>query len=208
MERLLSQIAYRPIRFEKKRVYYFDKDGVYCSATVEEIKSGKEDRLQGVRQNKNGKYEVTLVSSLFFGREIENSMILKMAGARMQEGESFEKFMSIARNLKIETHELPQGLDRFIGRIASPTFYRVPENFNKRSFDFIYIDVMILTESAMPNREEYIEENKKEILDRAVAKLKSSKEFQDFKVPVTALKISRMTLMRKLSMIQIVFEKK
>ena len=201
MENLLTQIMFFPIRHCNNIIYYFNENGTYCSISVEDFKKGKESQLRNVFIRQDGS-----VYTYFPYYLTPNDIIRRKAVVNMKVGDNIDKFINLLNTTELQKRELPKGLDRFICKIERPVFSRIPENPNPKTFDFIHIYVSIVSENAIPNRSEYIKENKNEILQRVLKKIEDSKQFKKYGVPINILRLSKMTLIKSQSLLQIVFE--
>ena len=203
MEDLLTQIMFLPIRLYKNTIYYFDENGIYCSISVEEYKEGKETRLRNVFFREDGKCH-----TFFPWYLTQNDIIRRKAIVFMEVGDTIDRFMELLSTTKLQKHGPLEGLDRFICKIDKPIFSRTPENPSSMTFDFIHVDVSIVSEDVIPNRIEYIKKNKNEILQRVLKKVADSPQFKKYGVPINILRLSKITLIKSQSLIEIIFEVK
>lgn len=205
MREVISLINY-VLRVCKKRVYYFDENKIYKSISLE---MAKKRNLKGIHFVSEDRCFLDVRYSMYFP-EIEycteNLVLWKKAVTKLKEGDTIEDFKNYLSSTRIESHEKPSGVDRFIGKIDKPIFVREPENENKNTFDYIYIDILII-QNWETDKMEYIKENMYEIRRRVVEKLQNDRSFEKYGVPINFLKISRITLKRD-SILQFVFELK
>lgn len=154
-------IKNKPIRKYEGKFYYFDKDGIYRCVSEEQL-----DEKQRI--------EWEDISRCFFARFIyleigimcNNVRLTRKAISKLKVGDTLEVFDEYLENTTFQKHNKPENLDRFIAKINNPIFQRIPENFNKDTFDYIFIEIMILSEWE-EDRLSYIYKNQEEILKRA-----------------------------------------
>ena len=189
------------------KIYFFDMFGTVCSMPVEKVNEGTCEYIKGLHLNSSkGPY----ISSYHLSRICTKKSILQMVFARLCEGDTLDDFERLLKTCKPapKGSKKPTGLDAFICKIDSPIFYRSPDNLNENTFDYIYIDVSIRSDSIMENRDEYLNAHIKEIAERVAEKLENSKDFQKYGVPINFLRVCRTTIKRKSSVLQFVFELK
>lgn len=198
-------IIMRPIHEARKKVYYFDTNGIYSSIPKDEI---TQHLLKGIFVHKNGDVSINIASYYLYG--CNNLQISQMALVRLKEGDTIERFEELLATCKPapRNSRKPQGIDAFICKIDTPIFYRSSDNPNTNTFDYIYIDVSILSQNAMNNRDEYLKEHINEIRQKVAEKLNNSREFKRYDVPINFLRVCRTTLKRKSNILQFVFELK
>lgn len=79
----------------------------------------------------------------------------------------------------------------FILTVNRPVFRRADTNKKRNTFDFIDIEMVIRSTDVDKKK---VIENKQEIFDKAIAKLKTSKQFQKYGVPLSFLKMYQFVL--------------
>lgn len=201
MRKNLEKIKKNVLRKAGGYVYYFDEEGIYRKVPIGEV---EKLNLLNVHIFEEGDfwYDQYDIRKLI----CENFNIAIKAICKLKEGDILDKLAYYIENTKIESHKKPEGLDRFITRIETPRFERVPENTNKNTFDFIYIDVNIVS-TWEEDRKQYIKNNMDKIYKRITQKLESSKTFNKYGVTTNFLKIARVTLKND-SVLQFVLELK
>lgn len=202
MREVLEKIANIAIRSRKGNVYFFDKEGIYRKVTANEA---IEMRLRHIYTRENGGVCIDLVEFARYIPNVTNQTLINKAICKLVPGDEIEKFEEYLQIVEINSNDKPQGLDRFITKIQKPYFMRNPENINKNTFDYIEINVNIVSEWE-EDRKEYIRKHREEIWQRVISKLKESKEFQRYGVPVNFLK-ARITI-TKSSILKFTFELK
>lgn len=202
MRELLEKIAYIAIRSTKGNVYFFDEEGIYRRVS---IKEGKEMKLKYFYVRKDGRTDLDLTKLTPYITYVTNKNLISKAIGKLIPGDEIEKFEEYLKTVKLEARDKPKGLDRFITKIQTPCFVRKPENTKTNTFDYIYVDVNIVSEWE-EERKGYIEKNFDEICKRVIGKLEESKKFQKYGVPVNFLN-ARITL-TKSSIVRFVFELK
>ena len=191
------------IRCAGNEIYFFNENGIYEKLS---IKEAKERNIQNFGNYDLSKCYLRGYIELEKILNIDNALLIKKALSQIQLGDTVEKFLRILTETKLEKRPKPEGIDRFIIRIDKPIFVRSPESLNPNTFDYIYMDVMIITEWEC-DRISYIKEQRDEILKRVIAKLQTNSNFNKYGVPVNFLKLSRMTI-KKNNVLQCVFELK
>lgn len=203
------------------KIFFFDENGIYQS--IDENDYGYVDLCGAFHVNKNAKNRK--IKGILMSRDDRifvippswhdvdcprDDRIVKMALSRMKEGDSieqFEEYLKSCRPAPAYTYTI-NGIDRFICRIDRPIFYRSHDNLSPNTFDYIYVDVSILSENAMKERDKYLKDNISEIRKRVAEKLANSREFKKYGVPINFLRVCRTTLKRKSNVLQFVFELK
>lgn len=190
------------------KLYYFDEKGIYRCVSLEEA----------IRRNLiiNSYWNLAEFVSEFpcgiwyrsyiLDCEIDNERIIAKAICRLEEGDTIKDLEYYLSITKIEKYPKPEGIERFITKIEKPQFVRSPGNNKKETFDYIYIDVNIISHWE-EDRLKYIQKHRKEIDEMVIDSLERSKEFQKFGIPVNFLKVSRITLRRD-SVLEFVLELK
>lgn len=184
-ERIINQV----MRISKGKVFYFDTQGTYQCVSLKEAKGMDFSNLH-IRGNG------TVYFDSDYKKLVEpstNYHLIRMAIARLKKGDTIKEFEYHLAHVEIKTIPKPEGLDRFITRIEPPVFIRVPENPKEETFDYIYIEVNIVIEWEQ-DKKQYIRENMKEINRRVIEKIKSDKKFKKYGLPISFLKIGRITL--------------
>ncbi|MDO4283198.1 MAG: hypothetical protein Q4D02_06125 [Clostridia bacterium] len=188
------------VRIKKQQVYYFDKDGIYQCMPLEEAKKIGFPNLY-----------TRFDGSVYFFKPWhgtdDNGNLIKMVICKLEIGDNIKTFLDNLSHSKLEKHDKPEGIERFIARIEEPTFYRVPENLKENTFDYIYVDINLLT-NWNQDRKKYIKENIDEINQRVIEKIKNQRSFIKYGISINFLKISRITLSERQNLLQYVFELK
>lgn len=203
---LMNSLKMTAVRQAYKKIYYFDNNGIYQSIPESKITPDTCKTIQNLHFRTDGSIYTGLPYPL--GTSAYSTIIVIMALSRLQEGESLEKFVELLNTCKPTIRPKPQGIDAFICKIDSPKFYRSPNNPKKNTFDYIYIDVSILSTTAMQDRDAYLKEHIQEIRKKVIEKLENSRTFKKYGIPVNFLKVGRTTLKRKSNVLEFVFELK
>lgn len=171
-------------------VFYFDENGIYRCISIEEAKKHKElrpiIRIDG---------SVSFDGSLYYSIGNINGNLLKKCICRLKVGDSIENLDNYISSTTLERRPKAEGIERFITKINRPIFARIPENPNKKTFDFIFMQVNIISKWEK-DRGKYINDHLEEIKEIVIKKLKSSRSFQRYGVPVNFLRITKITLKR------------
>ncbi len=202
MRELLEKIAYIAIRIAKGNVYFFDKEGIYRRVSVNEA---KEMNLRYLYVREDGSIYIDLEKFVQYIPNVTNQILIRKVICKLNPEDEIEKLDEYLQTVKMNVRDKPKGLDRFITKIQKPYFTRKPENTNTDTFDYINIDVNIVSEWE-EGRKEYIIRHSEEIWQRVISKLKGSREFQRYGVPVNFLK-ANLTI-TKSSILRFTFELK
>ena len=109
--------------------------------------------------------------------------------------ERFKKAYSNTSTGKIlNENKVDYQLHHFILKISQPIFERDIENSNNRTFDFIRCYVSIPTKESFPERNQFIKKHKKDIIKLVIYKIKNSKKFQYYNIPINFLKIDHIII--------------
>lgn len=133
---------------------------------------------------------------------------------KMLEEVDREEWMKNLRNLRREKEWLARGnfssdvtLEEFILKTRI-SFRREPENKNKKTFDFVEMEVSIPSSWSKEQCKTFMNSKKKEFIRECVKRLRENKRYQKFEVPVNFLKISNIVLRSKLGIVDLLFELK
>ena len=197
-------------RVRLKKYYYFNEDGVYSCMSEKEILNS-DIYIGGFYWGENGQvkcYCDNELKLLFRTLNIgENERMAKMAITKMNLGDKVQDLEKYYNGISFKKHTI-EGIDRFITRIDNPQFFCSPENPNKSTtFDFIHIDVGIVSEWSM-DRVEYIKQNIDEIDKKVIDKIQNNTSFLKYGVPVNILKATQRTIVLRMSKLHYVFELK
>lgn len=201
MRELLEKIANTAIRVRKGSVYFFDKEGIYRSVSLEE---GKKMMLQYLIARDDGSLYLE-TDKIGYITGTNNITISKKAICKLQVGDRIEKLEYYLKTVKIEHHVKQEGLERFITKIENPVYISSPESPDN-VFDYIFVDVNVLSEWTQ-DRMDYIRKHKKKILEKVINKVENDKEFKRYEIPIQILRVSKITL-TKSSVLQVILEMK
>lgn len=142
-----------------------------------------------------------------FLNEFTNETILRMAYAKLKDGDTLEDLKRYYHSVILGKKEPLKELDYFVTKICQPMFIKEPENPDPNTFDYIHIDVNLAI-TWKSDKKDYFIQHQPEINNMVVKKLQSNKQFQKYNIPINYLKISKITLMNQRRTIQYVFELK
>ena len=202
-EETFRELKNNILRKAKGYAYYFNDEGIYCKIPVSEV---IESNFLNVHMfpEKEGDF---WFEQYYFAKLIcENANLAIKIICCLKEGDTFENLVYYIKNTKLKPKGKKEALERFITKIEKPRFERTPENPNESTFDFIYMDVNIVTEWK-EDRMQYIKNNIDKIMNKVVEKLTNDSTFKKYKVPINFLKVSRTTL-KSNSVLQFVLELK
>lgn len=191
-------VPYRTIRRCKGIEYYFDDDGILKSKNMEYCQDSINlvDTFSIETENEN-----MFLKGMSF--KYINLLALRKAIARLEVGDSIQKFEEIIDNVRIEHHEKKKGIERFITKIEKPIFERIPENENKNTFDFIRVDINIIKN--FEGKRKYIREHHNEICNMVLRKIEKDNRFLKYGIPINFLKIEKATLILRMNIIEFLF---
>ncbi len=136
-----------------------------------------------------------------------NLPFLRMAYCKLKDGDTIEDLKRYYANAGFSSKEPLREIDYFVTKVNKPIFIRKPENIDKNSFDYIYIDLNLAIDWKC-DKLEYYKENRKDIDEMAVKKIENSQSFKKYGIPINFLKISRKTFKNQRRVLQYVFELK
>lgn len=100
---------------------------------------------------------------------------------------------NITKSMREEDLDKEQVL-RIVTSINRPKFERMPGNKDKDTFDQIRIHLGLVGKQTISSRNEILRRNQKTLAEIAIAKIKDSKSFQRYGIPVNFLKLDHMTI--------------
>ena len=203
----LNKLRRFAFKIRKGFIYYFDDEGVVRRFQCRDLKFHPE--IEGVSTRPNGSLYICPFD-IFLRVTGDDERKKRMAIARVNVGDTYkdvEHYLNTLKPAEPGTRKV-SGLDRFICRIYKPEFHRLPENMQKNTFDFIIMEVSILSEEAIPNRDEYLQQNIHKICQRVVEKLKTNRSFTKYGVPINFLKATSITLNKRIGILRIQFDLK
>lgn len=199
MRNITGDITNCILRKKENRVYYFDENGIYKSILIEEIENSS---LKNWKFREDASFYFFNTYHIYISK---NDNIIKKAVCMLKENDTIEDFDNYLSEVKLEKRQKPQGIDRFITKIEKPIFGRTVENDKKNTFDFIYLDINIVTQWPT-SKKEYIQKNMSTIKKKAINKIKESGEFKKYGIPVNFLRITKCSLNN--DVIELIFELK
>lgn len=112
--------------------------------------------------------------------------------------------------LKPKTLDILNDMDRFVIKVHTPTYERVPENINKNTFDFVrvFIDIPSNKSCSIEDCKLVLKNYRVAICNKLLTKIAEHSKFQKFGVPVNILKLSKITLLENFRQVEFVFELK
>lgn len=186
--RNINEIKKYALRKSRGNIYYFDQNGIYCNITVEEAKRMRFPNLNIRADN------TIWIDDHFFRLYIHPNMVIaKKVITSLKVGDTIEELVEKVKNTRLDTHNKPEGLDRFITKIEKPYFVKKPENCDINVFDYIYINLCIVHEWN-EDKIEYIKAHMEELKNRLIDKLETDATFKGFGVPINFFRFSRITL--------------
>ena len=194
-----------------KTIRYFDQNGIFHSKVCykgTDLPTG----IQGVSVYSwdHGFFFIDNAENArqFFSGTSPNLNLLSSAISKMNEGDTWERFVSVCEEAHFDKKPNLTEFERLIGEIDTPNFERVPENKNKSTFDFIRIFVSIndIYDDRVLTKEA-VRKYQPQITSVVLQRLEKNKQFQKYGVPVNFLKLSRLTLTHQ-NMLEYLFELK
>lgn len=192
------------LRYAGEQVYYFDKNEIYRSVSKEKAEKMQFLNRIGVNQRCYDIYDVMSEKPVRYF----NKNIWRKATIFLEPNKStIDDFEELLKTVQLQKHERPKGVNRFVTKIGRLSFGREPENLNPKTFDFITVDVNIVT-SWETDRITYFKKNKKEITNMVIQKIQNSTYFKKYGIPINFLKISKIIFSEKRNLIHYIFELK
>ena len=121
----------------KKRVKYFDSEGILCSSSLSDA-CGK---IAGVYRREDGSLYTRIHYSELIGDNNTNLFIKALTQLKL--GDTYKDFIRICESARFNIHPKLDWITRFVARIGTPTVEREPENKNPKTFDFVRIEVFL-----------------------------------------------------------------
>lgn len=190
---------YTALNEGKKRVKYFDSEGILCSSSLSDA-CGK---IAGVYRREDGSLYTRIHYSELIGDNNINLFIKALTKLKL--GDTYEDFIHICESTRYNIHPKLDWITRFVARIGPPTVEREPENKNPKTFDFVRIEVF-LSDMQLDTLQE-VKNHYNEIMAMVIRKIERSRSFTKYGVPVNCLKVAKATLTRQ-KVLEIVFELK
>lgn len=145
-------------------------------------------RLHDIIRGDNGEYETHRRVFQYFVKYVEENDTYEDLVEKLKKAEKEAYIMTenIRNNRQswpdFDTMELTYEWDRFVTKVKGPYAIRVPENKKKNTFDIMQVELYICSE--WPEREQYIKEHMRDMVEIAHDRLENSKTFQRFNVPI------------------------
>lgn len=188
---------YTALNEGKKRVKYFNSDGILCSSSL----SDAYGKIAGVYKFEDGSLYAMIHYQELIG---DNSIVLfTKALAEVGAGDTYKNFIQICKHFRDKRPR--DWITRFVARIGTPTVEREPENKNPKTFDFVRIEVF-LSDMQLDTLQE-VKNHYNEIMEMVIRKIEQSRSFTKYGVPVNCLKVAKATLTKQ-KVLEIVFELK
>lgn len=180
------------VRVHRGKKYWFNENGILESGEADSRKDYvKRTALNICSETENGRFVLI------------NYNLVRKAISKMEVGDTLGTLNSLLNSVKLEKHQKPTGINRFITRIERPTYERVPENKNRNTFDFIRVYANVI--SSFDDKISYIKKNKNQICEMVIDKIKADCRFEKYGVPINFLKLEKMTFVGSISSIEFLF---
>ena len=198
------------VRISRKKFYFFDENGKYTYLTEKEILPSNVFI---------GNIIITIKGNVVYSCNIQrhelarvmgtdNMNLLKIAIGKLQIGDTIQTLKEYYDTANLGSITLPEGVQRFVTKISKPEFVCTPENPNKdNTFDYIHIYVGIVSEWET-DRKKYIMQNREEINNMVLARIRNDKRFLKYGVPENVLKLSKVILVKRTSELHYIFQLK
>lgn len=125
----------------------------------------------------------------------------------MKIGDKLEKVDEYYNEALKEKSKFLISVERFVTRIESPNFVRIPENSKETTFDYIHVDVNIVTQWDS-DKIEFIKRNLQGITKMVFKSIEKDRRFKKYGVPINFLRLSKVTVRKDLNSLHYVFELK
>lgn len=203
MRKNVIDIRQYALRLKADKVYYFDKHYIYsCISSVDAEDKG----FVNFSKRINGTYSIDDYSFFQFPNWPSNLSLCKKCICMLNLGDTLDTLEHYFKTVHLESRKKPEGLQRFITKINNPMFYRIPENPNPNTFDYIVVFVNTVKDWN-EYKKDYIKKHIGEINSLVLEKIETNNQFQKYGIPLSFLKLSNITLTNDCT-IKYVFELK
>lgn len=120
---------------------------------------------------------------------------------------TLQQFINIDFDVdSIYAHPFQNNIERFITKIYNPDFIRKPGNENKKTFDYIRVQMNINT--SCTNIEDAIKNNSYEIFMAVIHKIETHRSFKKYGIPVNFLRITSAKYFKDIHLLEMIIELK
>lgn len=172
-------ILHKPIRIKGQDMYFFDEAGIYR------------------RKPRPPEYYSIRSHFLLWDNRVIGTAVWTKAVMSFQEGNTLRECIDLYYQTKIYSNPpCYSPLELLVTKVYPATYERVPENENKRTFDFIrvYVNLSHTVYDSWDQLREGVQNNKNAISNMVVEKIANDQRFKRFGVPISALRLSSITL--------------
>ena len=139
---------------------------------------------------------------------IDNRVLLGKSIGKLEVGDSIEKLKEYCNGgVTLKGPSKASYGNGIVTRICKPEFICNPENSKTTTFDYINVDVNLLT-TWKGDKKVYLEKHRKEISKMVLEKVEKDRTFLKYGVPINCLKIANIVLYKGGNMLQYVLELK
>ncbi len=190
-----------------QKYYFFNSNGIYsCLDEKNVLKSGIRVKVYTQHYDYKCRALSLNVFGKFSGKEYELDLLRK-AFDKLKIGDKLEKVDEYYNEALKEKSKFLISVERFVTRIESPDFVRLPENSKETTFDYIHVDVNIVTQWDS-DKIEFIKRNLQGITKMVFKSIENNRRFKKYGVPINFLSLSKVTVRSDLNSLHYVFELK
>lgn len=123
-----------------------------------------------------------------------------------QFSQAYQQYLEVnSSSIKYKEITLDSNPEEWIIRTYSPEISRETDNYNKKTFDFVRVNMLLLARfKDIPNRMDILKAHLDKLADKALHIIKESKEYQKYEVPVSYLILDSISL-KEDSMLTLLF---
>lgn len=122
---------------------------------------------------------------------------------RMHIGDSYEKYRELVLSERVYDSRMTT-VEQFICKIHRPIF--IEEEKRPNVLNFVHVDVSILSQEAMKDREQFLKKHLNEMITIVMKKIQSYHSYRRFSLSDHALKLAQASLHRKQDILELVFK--
>lgn len=191
MRKNLNDIRLYALRLKANNLYYFNSENVYSCISCEDAENA--EFINFFKREDKSYYIMLYTIPLEQIFNITNIVLFQKCVCKLNLGDNLDILKHYCKNTKLENTPKLEGLKRFITKINSPIFQRIPENPKTNTFDYIIVSIYVV-KYWDTNKIEYIKEHINEIHELVINKIKNNSTFQKYGIPISFLKLGTATI--------------
>lgn len=194
-------------RISKGKFYYFNEKGKYSCMSEKEMLSSNIDVGYVSTDGGEGIWYSCASASRHLCKmlNLKNGETFKSALYKMKLGDTVDMIEKYYKESMCEKRRKPHNeVEQFVTKIDKLNFVWKPDNQNKdTTFDYIHINVYIASKWEK-DKVAYIKENLKSINSLVLNRLETNRSFLKYGIPISYLKISKVTFCKKSNVLRYV----